>query len=304
MEYCLSISKEVNLKMLDDEFLPQIKEGVKRCIVDLSNLRFITAPDAATLLLLLHYLEITSEAELILIPPGNPAILSFLSNVRFFTLAQNFSTITKSFPEPINLNKLAKRNILEIKHIPTLSTEIEFADWLSKSMQNTILGKMGRFGGGHFKELPSIYTELCKNIFEHSQSFGYVAAQILPSRQIKITIGDLGIGIFKSLTSFYDENIDRFKRRFGPMWDEAKALDIAFASGVSSKLTESDGEKGIGLYSVLQTAQEFGGTVVCRTGRNKVYLGYQNKSWTTERKSSLNFFPGTQLEVYLTQQRL
>ena len=112
-----------------------------------------------------------------------------------------------------------------------------------------------------------------------------------------ISIGDLGIGIFESLKPFYYEyeyGIDGFEREFGPLWNEPKALDITFSPKVSSKGT---GVGGLGLRRVLEAAKESRGSLVCRTGTSKIYLGYWHGQWRTELKTNLDFFPGTQLEV-------
>ena len=121
-------------------------------------------------------------------------------------------------------------------------------------------------------------------------------------KKFRLFIGDLGIGIYESLDDFYRTNYENFERRFGPAWDELKAVDIAFAPGVSSKRfngIDEEEARGIGLRKALTIAQEAGGAVICRSGRTKAFFGYQKNEWVTKRMFNLEEFPGTQLEVYL-----
>jgi hypothetical protein len=302
LEYRLSISAQVSLKTLDDDLLPQLQEAASRYIVDLSDLGYLVAPDAVNLLLLLGYLERISQEQPILIPPSDTRVMSFLSNVRFFVMAENLCLLNKvhPIPPPVDSRVMAKRNILEIKQIVARQTEEGFYNWLGRQIANTVIEKFSKLAGGRYAYLTEVFLELCKNIFEHSGSLGYIAAQVYPpespSSEFHITVGDLGIGLFDSLVSYYKEDNEEFERKHGPIWDEAKALDLAFAPGVSSK-KNSNQTRGIGLPTVLGAVKRSGGSLVCRTGTSKAFLGYWRHSWRTERKVGLAMFPGTQLEV-------
>lgn len=166
---------------------------------------------------------------------------------------------------------------------------------MSRSTINSTVQKTSRTGLDTSAAI--VFTELSANIFEHSQSYGYIAAQ-LHYRVFRLAVGDLGIGIFKSLQPYYLKDPEGFGQRFGPMWNEPKALDIAFVPGVSSKVARGR-VGGMGLYSVLNIARRSNGVVICRTGRSKAFLGYQEGKWTSATKSNLPFFPGTQLEVHI-----
>lgn len=311
MEHKLSISEEINLKELDDGLLAALYEQdgspreVDRYVVDLSDLSFSMAPSLVNVLLLIGYLAQISKSEPILIPPNSATVTHFLSDLRFFVLAESLCILdkTRSIPSPVNSEQMAKRDILEVKHIPIQQTEEGFYNWLGQSTSNTIVGKFSRLADGRFAPLATVYIELCKNIFEHSRSFGYVAAQVYrrsaSSPVFHATIGDLGIGIHESLHPFYTGDVAEFDRRYGPLWDEAKALDLAFAAGVSSKPKSGDQTMGIGLPTILEIVKSFKGSVICRSGRTKVFFGYWHNDWRTERKSNLAFFPGTHLEVNL-----
>jgi len=313
-------SEDVTLQNLDDVLLPLIPMNKsqsspspedRQYIVDLSRLEYLKLTDAVNLLLLIGYLETGNGPKVLLIPPRAERPNEFLSAMRFFVLAENHCLITNAnvIPQPVDVKE---KKILEIKHIPSQLTDTGFANWLSKNTTNTIIDKLTMLADDELGGLlASAFMELCENVHEHSRSYGYIAAQVVEPRdpdspeQFQLTIGDLGIGLYEGLRGFHDEEIRGFERAYGPLWDEMKALDIAFTPGVSFKAKRAfDVEaRGIGLWSVFQTVKEFGGSLICRTGRNKVFLGYWHGQWETRRKTALCFFPGTQLEVRIPLKR-
>ena len=298
----IAISSDVTLQTLDEYLIPLSKNIGDTCYIDLSKASFITAPGGAVILLFLQYLK-TKCKDIIILPPKNKNTLLFLSNIKFLTLAQHICDIDlASFPEPVDHARLSKSNILEIIYIYPNMTEFGYSDWLSRNTINTIVGKIDRLGSGKFENLSRVFLELTSNVFEHSKSFGYIAAQKIDHSKFKLFIGDLGIGLYKSLYGFYATNCENFERRFGPAWDEPKALDVAFVPGISSKrLIENleEQQRGIGLYKALTIAKKSNGGIVCRSGTTKSFFGYRQNEWVTERKFNLDELPGTQLEVYL-----
>lgn len=298
MKYRLEVNEGTSLKFLDTVLLPQIRE-VEAYSIDLSGLKFLGSPDAVNLLLFIGYLGKISKSQLELTPPSRPDVVSFLSNMRFFVLAESLCFINKvrPIPQAAEPQQMAKRDILEIKHIPIIKTLEGYENWLGINTPKAIIDKLNKLQRGRGDStLGQVFFELSKNIFEHSKSFGYVAAQVDRELSLHITIGDLGIGIFESLQVYHDWQAD-FDEKFGPLWDEAKALDIAFAPAVSRKTAKENQLGGAGLYSVLRIVKESKGRLICRSGRTKVFLGYLHNKWETERRSNLTFFPGTQLEV-------
>lgn len=298
----LEISNELSLKLLDDVLLdlPSPNE-IEEITVDLSDLRYQQVTGVVNLLLLLGYLDQNCKHRPLLIPPATESTRRFLSNARLFALAESYCVVdmTRPIPEPVPAREMAQRSILETKHIPPRETDAGFVNRLSRHLKNSIIEKLAILGDGRFAFLADVYLELSTNIFEHSQSFGFVAAQERDS-MFQITIGDLGIGLFRSLQAFYEIDIERFNWKYGPLWDEAKALDIAFAAGASAKKAlRPDEPAGSGLPTVLRSVRDHGGTVICRSGRHKMLAGHRGSSWQTAKKDNLAEFPGTQLEVYI-----
>ena len=247
----LTVTTDVTLKALDEEVLPQAQAIDGRYTVDMSSLRFISAASAVNLLLFLQYLRQKSGEPPRLIPPESPDVASLLGNIRFFVFAENTCDIDKGywlskglkFPA-LSHADLTRRRIFQITRIQDCSEPGASYERLGVST-DSLMHKLAIMGGGRFGELGVVYTELCKNIFEHSHSHGYVAALVLPSKvqypcTFRITVGDLGVGIFESLSALYEHDPKQFSLRFGPVWDEPKATDIAFAAGTTSKVQRQD----------------------------------------------------------------
>ena len=299
----IKISSDITLHELDEHLLLEAKNLTQGCYIDLSDASYITAPGSVILLLYLQYLKDQGK-DITVIPPRKEQTLQFLSNIRFLTEIQKICELKLlNFPKPVDRQQLSKWYILEVINIYPRMTETAYREWFSQSTANTIIDKISKLNSSSFEDLSTVYLELVDNVFEHSKSSGYISAQKI-DRKLRLCIGDLGIGIEKSLIPFYEKAvaIGKFDRKYGPIWDEPKALDIAFIPGVSGKRFADNGEeeeRGIGLRRVLTIAQEAKGAVICRSGTTKIFLGYKQGKWLTERRCNLDHFPGTQLEVYI-----
>ena len=84
------ISSDVTLQTLDDYLLPEAQKINDRCLLDLSDASFISAPGGAVILLFLHYLKSKRGKEIIILPPKSEKTLGFLSHMRFWPLAQKY----------------------------------------------------------------------------------------------------------------------------------------------------------------------------------------------------------------------
>ena len=108
------------------------------------------------------------------------------------------------------------------------------------------------------EELFEAIGELGQNVLDHSESpaGGFVAAQRyragMPEDRIVIAVGDVGIGIRRSLQS-----------RYGEMTD-AEAIERAIRRNVSRLTTPGRGQ---GLWSVADSVNRLGGSLSIRTGR-------------------------------------
>jgi anti-sigma regulatory factor (Ser/Thr protein kinase) len=135
-------------------------------------------------------------------------------------------------------------------------------------------------------------AELCQNIFEHSNTVGYVAIQkyrysTLGRNVVKMAVTDTGIGMKQSLAP-------RLATQFGSKWSDMTAIDQAFQHGVSRF---ADPGRGHGLRCVRELVAAWDGKISIRSGRARLSVAPR---WARglPTDDSLPYFPGTQ--IFLT----
>lgn len=124
--------------------------------------------------------------------------------------------------------------------------------------------------------------ELFKNIYDHSQSWGVVAIQVLKN-EVVFSYSDIGMGIKNSLreTLNINDNID-----------DCLAIEKAIQKGVSSK--GENNNRGLGLYYVTKYIEETKGRMLIRSGKGL---------YSINRKKKGKYFPGTQIHIALPKQK-
>jgi signal transduction histidine kinase len=123
--------------------------------------------------------------------------------------------------------------------------------------------------------------ELFKNIFDHSNSWGIHAAQIM-KKNVVFSYSDIGIGIKNSL-----KEVLRTKYKTREI-DDYLAIKEALKKGMSSK-TENNENMGLGLYIVTEFAKKTKGKMVIRSGECSYPINSEFKH--------VNYFPGTQIHI-------
>ncbi|MCC7263318.1 MAG: ATP-binding protein [Candidatus Latescibacteria bacterium] len=151
-----------------------------------------------------------------------------------------------------------------------------------------ILAAELRYTAVEISRFKNVVAELCHNILDHSQNWGYVAAQRYQDPQTGakyavIGVGDLGIGIKKSLAQRYEVG----------EWSHAQAILNALKKNCSR-----DPSRGLGLYVVEQICRRYGGSLQVKSGDTRVYVRGRRHS---EHRSA--FFPGTLLSISLCQRQ-
>jgi len=123
--------------------------------------------------------------------------------------------------------------------------------------------------------------ELFKNIFDHSNSWGIHAVQIM-KKNVVFSYSDIGIGIKNSLktvllTKYEEKEINDYL-----------AIKEALKKGVSSK-AENNENMGLGLYIVSEFAKKTKGKMVIRSGECLYKINSEFKH--------VSHFPGTQIHI-------
>lgn len=138
--------------------------------------------------------------------------------------------------------------------------------------------KSRRIGGGLYKHLlgmagypnteaeavGNVVTELCGNLWEHSDSpgGGYSIIQVVPVNgrlSTIVALGDVGIGLRRSLSSYFKHS------GIVPSAD-ADVIREAVRPGVSSKYMIRTSKRGEGLSNIVRLTQKHGYHLGIRTG--------------------------------------
>ena len=138
--------------------------------------------------------------------------------------------------------------------------------------------KSRRIGGELYKHLLSmagypnaeaeavgnVVTELCGNLWEHSDSpeGGYSTIQVLPTAgrlSTIVALGDVGIGLRRSLASY-------FKRHGMSPVGDSDVIREAIRPGVSSRYMDRTSKRGEGLANIVRLTQKHGYHLGIRTG--------------------------------------
>ena len=209
---------------------------------------------------------------------ANPA-LPYLSQVGFFEQLRRVpaqtdaGAISQPAPSSDVLLKITpieqRQDIYEaLKHLMN-STAVILRDHLSYTPQDISL-----FLGA--------FAEVAQNVLDHSGDKGFAAAQVYTtkkgSRFAAIAVGDLGVGIRESLSQRYPK---------------VKANDVIAIRKAFDPATSRFDHRGWGLTQVRSITEKYNGTLWVRSGRGMVKFHRLFSSYQT------NFFPGTQISIYL-----
>ena len=244
----------------------------------LSHWEFFDPYSLIFLLLLARHRQTQNASAMLRFGTTNPA-LPYLSQVGFFEQLQRIpaQTDTGEISRPaasseilLKITPIEQRQDIHeaLKHLMD-STSVILRDHLSYTPQDTSL-----FLGA--------FTEVAQNILDHSSDRGFAAAQVYTtkkgSRFAAIAVGDLGVGIRESLSQRYPKI----------MANDAIAIRKAF-----DPATSRFDHRGWGLTQVRSITEKYNGTLWVRSGRGMVKFHRLFSSYQT------NFFPGTQISIYL-----
>lgn len=260
-------------------------------IVDLSHSEFIGPMAILDLLVLAGFLVEEYSLSVHLILPQSQSVLRFLKLRGFFSYAEHFFSFDYSNPllrEIGDENKPRESTkstpIYKIIDTRNISWTISKIERLGFRVLNSNLG-YGEYEVGRFV---AVFGELCQNIPEHSEHWGFATIQAITYRGakwVKVCVADRGIGIKNRLAERYT----RFK---GSDESDLTAIAYAMSPGVTRVYRE------MGLYSITKLVKEWHGMISIRSGTAKISI---SPSGRANRKDHLHWFPGTQVDVYFPQ---
>lgn len=143
------------------------------------------------------------------------------------------------------------------------------------------------FDVGDVLDATKVVSELCYNVVDHSDSHGWVAAQVYRNRQgrrvVSLAVVDPGIGIRTSLGKRHPEAV---------RWAHSVAIQRALG-GLSSRPNGG----GIGLRSVQAVVRRYGGELVIRSGDARIVLNADHQPLALTGTP----FVGTQVGINFSQ---
>ncbi len=131
-----------------------------------------------------------------------------------------------------------------------------------------------------------VMSEICTNVYTHSQSEGFVAIQRYNYQRtgfevIKLAVVDYGIGIKHSLEAKYKYNFR----------NDSEYIKKALEPGISGL-----GDRGFGLYEVQKIVKDSGGYLWMNSGESAVLLSPENQ---LIEYANLPFLKGTRIAIIL-----
>ncbi len=254
-----------------------------KVIVDLANVDFIDPYGMGMLCLLGRYLCERFDRVVLKLPEVGP-IKSYLGRMKILKAISDYAQVEGREWGMEYTEGPANEALLEVTEIHS-SRDVESVLQLINRRVDSILTEELRYTIKEITEFKNASAELCHNVLDHSENWGYISAQRYTDQKERkfavISVVDLGIGIRRSLSSRFDVS----------KWSHATAILNALKKDISR-----DPTRGLGLYVVRRTCAEHGGSLHIRSGDARVYIRGTN----VYRYESVPF-PGTQVCITLYQ---
>ena len=247
-----------------------------RFIFDMKRVRQVEPCGIIALLSLARHCTISSGNRVILINLQE-SVYTYLNQINLFNFAEQWLT-TIGYTGNNGSNALDSRHVIELVKIHKKRDVETTVDEVEGLFSPIVSG----LGAG---SLLSLVSELCANIYEHSQDpnglaliYGYCSEnsdQVI----IRLAVGDIGCGVPASIYKWYgkigDEPIDYMRA----------------AIGVATSRETRKG--GYGLPRVQEIVAEYKGYLCLRSGT--AALTYCDNKW--EERKYLNPILGTQVSI-------
>jgi signal transduction histidine kinase len=271
------------------DFLRQVHQvqGETALEVDLGEVAFIPPYGLVVLCLMGRYARTLCPLVRYRLP-RSPQLRRYLGRMRFGEAVADFAQLCGPplvlDPERVRPDSEALLELTRIEERVDVERVLErIADRVE-----AILAAELHYTPVEINRFKNVVAELCHNILDHSLNWGYVAVQRYqdPRTRTKyavIGVGDLGIGIKRSLAHRYEVE----------GWTHAQAILNSLKKNCSR-----DPARGLGLYVVEQICRRYGGNLNIKSGDTRVYIRGRRHF---EHRSAT--FPGTLLSISLCQRQ-
>jgi len=251
--------------------------------VDLGEVDFIPPYGLIVLCLMGRYAR-TMCPRVVYRLPRSPLLRRYLGRVRFAGAMAGF--VELAGPEPAaERERPDSEALLELTRIEE-RVDVERVLLHIGQRVEAILAEELHYTPVEINQFKNVVAELCHNILDHSMNWGYVTAQRYQDPRTRrkyavIGVGDLGIGIKKSLAQRFEAE----------QWTHGQAILNSLRKHFSR-----DPARGLGLYIVNRICQHYDGSLQIKSGDTRVYLRGRR-----HYEHCSVFFPGTLLSISLCQ---
>ncbi|MCL5952198.1 MAG: hypothetical protein M1132_10845 [Chloroflexi bacterium] len=264
--------------------LPQLAKG-EPLRFDMSQVRFVYPPGIVGLALFLRAAWERSGSQIILFG-FQERILAYFQRMDFLEICQPWAHCTDRVSAAATLSrKQDSPNLLELRIIRDHDQVNEAAN-----RARDILKTWLAFDSEQLSDLVTILSEMGGNVCDHSRDFGFISIQkyLYASERkvaVRIAVGDLGIGIRKSLM-----------RRHGNLGPTSLAYIRAALEGKTSR---RKGVLGNGFQLVQSIVGRCQGSLFVRSEDAAVLVDTQG-GHAVDFPNLLSF-PGTFVSIFLYQ---
>lgn len=263
--------------------------------IDLRRFDWIYAHGGCALYLLLKYRIAQGKKTKVLLP-SDSNLISYMERMNIFydtceeiEFVPTVSEYKKhSWYETAGMQELTQ--LKDRKHVPILVDKLV-----------GVIRELGKFDGDQSQGFHSCLLELIQNIPDHAEPddpdkfIGYINFQTYQRNDRKdrmyISIGDLGVGIRKSLRQRDDFMVAKWTV------NDINAIKHVMTEK-TSRFKDKYHSRGGGIHSATQSIQGLGGYIMIRSGRGSVS---RSPDGTFSIRSNLKFFPGTQIVILTTR---
>lgn len=226
-----------------------------------------------------------------LLLPDAKEILRSLHRMDFFSHAEKaFSLHPPDVPYPETASDNSGAGLLlGITPIEKLE-DIDLVTGRINKEARQVLSSSLHYDDKTIKAFLAAFSEVCRNVVEHSEGSGYAGIQMdhnksIGKKVLKVTVMDAGAGFRKTL-------MDRFLVR-----NDLHAIEMALLQGVSRSTEKGRGD---GLTAVRNFVKKMNGRMSVRSGTAKLSIV---PKWSRAKEKELNLvpFPGAQISIVLPE---